>query len=81
MKEAKRNGESIIRQSQLERSVEIFTLLGIQPSLKGILRLSQILVEFQYDWDLQSADIEKFDTHYGLQKPSQIKSKEQTGKI
>jgi hypothetical protein len=81
MKEAKRNGESIIRQSQLERSVEIFTLLGIQPSLKGILRLSQILVEFQYDWDLQSADIEKFDIHYGLQKPSQIKSKEQTGKI
>ena len=79
MKEAKRNGESIIRQSQLERSVEIFTLLGIQPSLKGILRLSQILVEFQYDWDLQSSDIEKFDTHYGLQKPAQIKG--QAGKI
>lgn len=79
MKEAKRNSESIIRQSQLERSLEIFTLLGLKPSLKSILRLSQILVEFQYDWDLESKDIEKFDIHYGLQKPAQIKG--QAGKI
>jgi hypothetical protein len=66
IKEATRPSESIIRQSQLERSVEIFTLMGIKPSLKEILRLSQVLTNFQYDWNLQAEEIKMFDKHYKL---------------
>ena len=66
MKEATRPSESIIRQSQLERSVEIFTLMEIKPTLKEILRLSQVLTNFQYDWNLQAEEIKMFDKHYKL---------------
>ena len=65
-KEATRPSESIIRQSQLERSLEVFTLMGIKPSLKEILRLSQILTNFQYDWNLQAEEIKMFDKYYEL---------------
>lgn len=63
-KEATRNGESIIRQSQLERAIEIFTLMEVKPSLREILRLSQILTEFQYTWNLNNYELIKFEKHF-----------------
>jgi hypothetical protein len=53
--------EMIVRQSQLQRSIEIFALLGKKPKLRQILRLSQLLVDFQWTDDLNNDDIKKFD--------------------
>jgi len=55
--------EIIVRQSQLQRSIEIYTLLGQKPSVQEICRLSQILTEFIFTWDEKSEDLKKFDKH------------------
>ena len=73
-KEATRNGESIIRQSQLERAIEIFTLMGVKPSLREILRLSQILTEFQYTWNLNNYELIKFEKHFNQTTNSDLLS-------
>ena len=61
---ATRDSEQIIRQSQLERAIELCTLMGIKPSLREVLRLSQILVNFQYNWELNHYDIIRFEQHF-----------------
>jgi len=71
-KEPTRNGESIIRQSQLERSIEIFTLMGVKPSLREILRLSQLLTEFQYNWNLDNYGLIKFEKHFNQTTDSDL---------
>jgi hypothetical protein len=53
--------EIIVRQSQLQRAIEIYTLTGKKPSLAKICRLSQILTEFIFTWDYKSDSIKKFD--------------------
>ena len=58
---AKDNQELIVRQSQLQRSIELFTLLGIKPSVQEVCRLSQILTQFIYDGDVNNANILKFE--------------------
>jgi hypothetical protein len=55
--------EIIIRQSQMQRAIEIYTLTGKKPSLKQICRLSQILTEFIFTWDYESDSIKKFDNY------------------
>lgn len=63
-REATRNAEGIIRQSQLERAIEIFQLMEIKPSLRELLRLSQILTDFQYTWNINHYEILKFEKHF-----------------
>ena len=55
--------EIIVRQSQLQRAIEIYTLLGQKPSVQEICRLSQILSEFIFTWDEKSESMKKFDKH------------------
>ena len=55
--------EIIVRQSQLERAIEIYTLIGQKPSVQEICRLSQILTEFIFTWDYKSDDMKNFDKH------------------
>jgi hypothetical protein len=55
--------EIIVRQSQLQRSIELYTLLGQKPSVQEVCRLSQILTEFIFTWDLKSDDMKNFDKH------------------
>ena len=73
-KEATRNGESIIRQSQLERAIEIFKLMEVKPSLREILRLSQILTEFQYTWNLNNYELIKFEKHFNQTTSNELLS-------
>ncbi len=55
--------EIIVRQSQLQRAIEIYTLLGQKPSVQEVCRLSQILTEFIFTWDVSAPDMKKFDKH------------------
>ena len=56
----------IVRQSQMERSIELFHLFGIKPSLQEVCRLSQILTQFIFDGDHKSADIKQFEKVMGI---------------
>ena len=53
--------ELIVRQSQLQRSIEIFKLTGRKPSIQEICRLSQVLTEFIFTWDYKSDALKNFD--------------------
>ena len=66
-KKPTRDDEQTIRQSQLERAIELFRLFQIKPSLREVLRLSQILTDFQYNWDLNSYELIKFEKHFKLE--------------
>lgn len=55
--------EIIVRQSQLQRAIEIYTLIGQKPSIQEVCRLSQILTEFIFTWDHKSDDMKNFDKH------------------
>jgi hypothetical protein len=55
--------EIIVRQSQLQRAIELYTLLDQKPSVQEVCRLSQILTEFIFTWDLKSDDMKNFDKH------------------
>jgi hypothetical protein len=61
---AVRENERIIRQSQLERAIELMKLFEIKPTLREVLRLSQILTNFQYDWNLNHYELVKFEKHF-----------------
>lgn len=73
---AKDNQELIVRQSQLQRSIELFTLLGIKPSVQEVCRLSQILTQFIYDGDVKNPDILKFEKAMGIKPHSTIIKKQ-----
>ena len=53
--------ELIVRQSQLQRSIEIFQLTGRKPSIQEICRLSKVLTEFIFTWDYKSEALKNFD--------------------
>ena len=61
-----RENEMDIRQTQLERALEMFQLFQVKPTLREVLRLSQILTNFQYDWNLANYELIKFEKHFGL---------------
>ena len=79
MAAAKDNQELIVRQSQLQRSIELFHLFGIKPSLQEVCRLSQILTQFIFDGDHKSADIKQFEKVMGItQHTTNVATKEVT---
>ena len=58
--------ELIVRQSQMERAIEIYTLIGEKPSIREICRLSKLLTEFIFTWNLNDDKLKKFDSNYKL---------------
>ena len=56
----------IVRQSQMERSIELFHLLQIKPSVREVCRLSQILTQFIFDGDVNHKDIKQFEKEMGI---------------
>jgi len=66
MAAAKDNQELIVRQSQLQRSIELFHLIGIKPSVREVCRLSQILTQFIFDGDVNNPDIKQFEEVMGI---------------
>lgn len=62
----KDNQEVIVRQSQMERAIELFQLLGIKPSVREVCRLSQILTQFIFDGDVNNNDIKQFEKIMGI---------------
>lgn len=55
--------ELIVRQSQMDRAIQLFHLLELKPSVKEVCRLSQILTEFIFTWDIDNADLNNFNNH------------------
>jgi hypothetical protein len=77
MAQAKDNQELIVRQSQLQRSIELFQLIGIKPSVREVCRLSQILTEFIFNWDVNNKDIKQFEKAMGItQHTTNVATKE-----
>lgn len=72
MAQAKDNQELIIRQSQLQRSIELFNLLDIKPSVREVCRLSQILTQFIFDGDVNNIDIKQFEKVMGIKSHSTL---------
>jgi len=68
--------EMIVRQSQMERSIELFQLMGIQPSVREVCRLSQILTQFIFDWDEKAQGIKDFEKAMGIKHHSGIIAKD-----
>jgi len=58
--------ELIVRQSQMERAIEIYTLIGEKPSIREICKLSKLLTEFIFTWNLNDDKLKKFDSNYKL---------------
>jgi hypothetical protein len=69
--------ELIVRQSQIERAIEMFHLLEIKPSVREVCRLSQILTQFIFDGEVNHPDIKQFEKEMGIKAHStMIVSKE-----
>jgi hypothetical protein len=69
--------ELIVRQSQMERAIEMFHLLEIKPSVREVCRLSQILTQFIFDGNQNHSDIKQFEKEMGIKSHStMIVSKE-----
>jgi hypothetical protein len=69
--------ELIVRQSQMERAIELYTLLGAKPTVQEVCRLSQILTEFIFNWDTSNEDLKNFSNH--IQK--QLKNKQDESRV
>jgi hypothetical protein len=67
--------ETIVRQSQMQRAIEIYTLIGEKPSLGEVCRLSQLLTEFIFTWDYKSKGIKDFDAYFKLESKEDLHSK------
>lgn len=78
MKAPKDKDELIVRQSQMERAIELFSLLNYQPSVIEVCRLSQILTEFIFSWDTKAKELKDFDDHILKQKQLIIQSQLET---
>ena len=57
--------EIIVRQSQMQRAIEIFALTDRQPSIQEICRLSKVLTEFIFSWDEKAEPLKNFDKYTG----------------
>lgn len=55
--------ELIVRQSQLQRAIEIYSLTDKKPSVRQICRLSKLLTEFIFTWDENTQGLKDFDIH------------------
>jgi len=78
----KDNQEVIVRQSQMERSIELFHLLQIKPSVREVCRLSQILTQFIFDGEVSHKDIIQFEKEMGIKAHSiTIKNKTNESRV
>ena len=64
--------ELIVRQSQMERAIELFHLLQIKPSVREVCRLSQILTQFIFNGDENHPDIKQFEKVLGIKAHSTL---------
>jgi len=64
--------ELIVRQSQMERAIEIYTLIGEKPSIREICRLSKLLTEFIFTWNENDDSLKKFDSNYKLKSREEL---------
>ena len=62
----------IVRQSQMERSIELFHLLQIKPSVREVCRLSQILTQFIFNGEVNHPDIKQFEKEMGIKAHSSL---------
>jgi hypothetical protein len=67
--------ELIVRQSQLERSIEIFQLTGRKPSIQEICRLSKVLTEFIFTGDYNVDALKNFDKWTGNELKQELVDK------
>lgn len=67
--------EIIVRQSQMERAIEIFALTGRKPSLQEICRLSKVLTEFIFTWDEKAETLKNFDKWTGNELKEELVTK------
>jgi hypothetical protein len=67
--------ELIVRQSQLERSIEIFQLTGRKPSIQEICRLSKVLTEFIFTGDYNTDALKNFDKWTGNELKQELVDK------
>lgn len=70
--------EVIVRQSQMQRAIELYTLINYQPTVVEVCRLSQILTEFIFTWDLKAKELKDFDDYILKQKQLIIQSQLET---
>jgi len=75
---AKDNQELIVRQSQMQRAIEMFTLIDYQPNVREVCRLSIILTNFIFDWDTAAAELKAFDEYILQQKQLLMQSQLET---
>jgi hypothetical protein len=68
----KDNQEIIVRQSQMERAIQMFQLMGIKPSVREVCRLSQILTQFIFDGNQNHPDIKQFEKVMGIKSHSTL---------
>jgi hypothetical protein len=67
--------EIIVRQSQMQRAIEMYALIGEKPSLAEVCRLSQLLTEFIFTWDYKSKGIKDFDACFKLESKEDLHNK------
>jgi hypothetical protein len=67
--------ELIVRQSQLQRSIEIFQLTGRKPSIQEICRLSKVLTEFIFTGDYNVDALKNFDKWTGNELKQELVDK------
>jgi hypothetical protein len=67
--------EIIVRQSQMQRAIEMYALIGEKPSLGEVCRLSQLLTEFIFTWDHKSKGIKDFDSYFKLESKEDLQNK------
>ncbi len=70
--------ELIVRQSQLERAIDMFKLIDYQPSIREVCRLSQILTEFIFTWNENADELKTFDDYVLKQKSQLLQSQLET---
>lgn len=67
--------EIIVRQSQMQRAIEMYALINEKPSLGEVCRLSQLLTEFIFTWDHKSKGIKDFDSYFKLESKEDLQNK------
>lgn len=77
MNTEKERQQSIVRQSQMERTIEMFGMLGVVPdNITSVLALHQILTDYILTGEFDKNRVKNFNTWLGNYKQTS-KSKEE----
>lgn len=69
MNSEKERQQSIVRQSQMERTIEMFTMLNVVPdNITPVIALHQILTEYILEGEHDKVRVEKFNKWLGNYK-------------